>query len=86
LSVLLHVDGSPLPTTTPTHRQKLLQATQKYKKAVENAEKRQKLIRAKLSETKAQSQKQQALVKQAQRAVVVAFYLFGPHCTLSLVW
>jgi hypothetical protein len=50
----------------------LLQATQKYKNAVEIAEKRQKLIGAKLSETKAQSQKQQALVKQAQRAVVVA--------------
>jgi hypothetical protein len=69
---LLHVDGSPLQTTTPTDRQKLLQATQKYKNAVENAEKRQKLIRAKLSETKAHSQKQQAMVKQAQRAVVVA--------------
>jgi hypothetical protein len=69
---LLLVDGSPLPTTTPTDRQKLLQATQKYKNAVEIAEKRQKLIGAKLSETKAQSQKQQALVKQAQRAVVVA--------------
>jgi hypothetical protein len=68
---LLHIDGSPLPTITPTDCQKLLQATQKYKNAVENAEKRQKLIRAKLSETKAQSQKQQALVKQAQQAVVV---------------
>jgi hypothetical protein len=66
------IDGIPLPTTNPNDRQKLIQATLKYKNAVDSADQREKAARVSLGEAKSMTLKQQAAVKQAQRVAVAA--------------
>ena len=70
--LILYLDGQPVPSTNPRDRQKLLDATAKYKKQIEDSEKREKLGRAKLSELKGLIQKQQQAMAQAKRTIAVA--------------
>ncbi len=65
-------DGNPVPQTNPSDREKLLQATAKYKGAVETAEKNVKMAQVKLGQLKQQIQKYMLLKKQTQRAAAVA--------------
>jgi hypothetical protein len=65
-------DGKPLPTTNPNDRQRLIQATVKYKQAVETSEKREQVGRAKLGEIKALVQQHSQAVMHSKRAAAAA--------------
>lgn len=72
LTNLSTTDGNPLPHTNPSDRQKLIQATMKYKGSLEAAEKRAKAAQLKLNEAKQHTHKYLALAKQSQREAMVA--------------
>lgn len=68
----LNSDGNPIATANPSDRQKLLKASMQYKNIVDNMDKREKVARKMLTDAKANTQKHQGLVKQAQKAGALA--------------
>lgn len=83
VNVFTTLDGNPLPTTTPSDRQRLLQTTMKYKSAIEHADKNEKEMRTKTLEAKQTIQRQQGVVKQAQRAATTAATAYKKRKALS---
>ena len=65
-------DGNPLPSNAPSDKQKLLKAINQYKTNLDAATKRSSAAAKQLADAKAQSAKYQAMVKQAQKAAVLA--------------
>ena len=82
-SVSLVIDGNPVPQTNPSDRQKLMQATAKYKDALETSEKRARMAKMKIAECQQQTQKYLALAKQAQRAAAMAAAALKKRNTMS---
>jgi hypothetical protein len=76
-------DGNPVPQTNPNDRQKLIQATAKYKGALEAAEKRAKIAQMKVGEAKQQTQKYLTLAKETQRAAAMAAAALKKKKTMS---